>query len=150
QEMAYMEPDPVTALLDLFFKFEWNNVLHSIVERTVKAILLGETNTVRAIRAIQEKDAQVKEANNAKAQQEQEATVQALMPLQKALFMSSPNLIARILDAYDSNAAAVRVVEERYVQTSTGGTVKADDGPRHGQKGYMGHLRNIANACAEL
>lgn len=155
KEMAYMECEPVNALLEMFFAFEWNNVLHSIVERTIRAILQGNTPTVRSITILPSKDAQEQVANNQKAEKERLATLEALLPLQKSLFTAKPSLIERILNAYDSNAAAVRVVEERYVLTrqGNGSALQSDStnlAPRHGQKGYMGHLRNIANACAEL
>ena len=158
KEMAYMDCDPVKALLDMFFKFEWNNVLHSIVERTIRAILQGNTPTVKSISALPFKDNQEQQLNTQKAEKERVSTVDALLPLQKSLFVSQPSLIERILDAYDSNAAAVRVVEERYVQTrqANDGGLNGESGTsgtrsaQSGQKGYMGHLRNIANACAEV
>lgn len=159
KEIADMEPDPLGLCLDSFFNFPFNNMLHSVVEKTFRAVLVGDSPGAKHIELSAAKDPQSRNVALEKTKIERAATLEALVPLEAVLFGPQMRLVERILDAYEKNAAAERVVEERYVlQTNAAAAcdVSADSvdllktTPWRPPAAYMGHLNSIANGCADL
>ncbi|KAM4569953.1 serine/threonine-protein phosphatase 6 regulatory subunit 2a isoform 3-T4 [Odontesthes bonariensis] len=117
-------------LLDLFFKYSWNNFLHFQMELCVAAILNHPSSEERPSPGLQNQDGKP-EASNSEVQGEEVETGRASDPqtsihdaLVAHLFQKC-RLVQRILDAWEENDK-----------------IQADGGTR---RGNMGHLTRIAN-----
>uniref|UniRef100_A0A6Q2XHD7 Protein phosphatase 6, regulatory subunit 2b n=1 Tax=Esox lucius TaxID=8010 RepID=A0A6Q2XHD7_ESOLU len=110
--------DTVNLLLDLFFKYTWNNFLHFQVELCVAAILSHST---------QEERAQVQLITQERPTLPLEDTLQASLATQEnaPFLFQDCHLVERILEAWEEN-----------------NKMQAGGGMR---RGYMGHLTRIAN-----
>uniref|UniRef100_A0A4W5KIN3 Protein phosphatase 6, regulatory subunit 2b n=1 Tax=Hucho hucho TaxID=62062 RepID=A0A4W5KIN3_9TELE len=105
----------INLLLDLFFKYTWNNFLHFQVELCVAAILSHSA---------QEERPQVGLVIQESPLVPLEDMPQASFPQEKQLFQDC-RLVQRILEAWEENDK-----------------IQAEGGMR---RGYMGHLTRIAN-----
>uniref|UniRef100_A0A6Q2YYZ6 Protein phosphatase 6, regulatory subunit 2b n=1 Tax=Esox lucius TaxID=8010 RepID=A0A6Q2YYZ6_ESOLU len=110
--------DTVNLLLDLFFKYTWNNFLHFQVELCVAAILSHSTQ--------EERDAVEKQASSVlkSSLPSVPPDISTHNPLVTHLFQDC-HLVERILEAWEEN-----------------NKMQAGGGMR---RGYMGHLTRIAN-----
>ncbi|XP_026855401.2 serine/threonine-protein phosphatase 6 regulatory subunit 2 isoform X1 [Electrophorus electricus] len=118
--------DMINLLLDLFFKFTWNNFLHVQVEQCVSAIL---NQTVPTEGPTQDSPEPAR-ADNMHPSNADTANMELLshQDLVKHLFQKC-RLVQRILDAWEENDKT-----------------QAEGGMR---RGYMGHLTRIANAVVQ-
>uniref|UniRef100_A0A4W6EAQ1 Protein phosphatase 6, regulatory subunit 2a n=1 Tax=Lates calcarifer TaxID=8187 RepID=A0A4W6EAQ1_LATCA len=121
-------------LLDLFFKYSWNNFLHFQVELCVAAILNHPSSEERPSPGLQNHDGKPA-ASNPEAQGEAVETGRTIDPqtsIHNALvahLFQKCRLVQRILDAWEEND---RIQVE-------GGT----------RRGNMGHLTRIANMVVQ-
>ncbi|XP_072550591.1 serine/threonine-protein phosphatase 6 regulatory subunit 2 isoform X1 [Salminus brasiliensis] len=113
--------DIINLILDLFFKFTWNNFLHVQVEHCVFAILHQSAPEGTA----QDSPESAQPENTAHIHNEDMLSHQDLV---KHLFQEC-RLVQRILDAWEENDKT-----------------QAEGGMR---RGYMGHLTRIANAVVQ-
>ncbi|KAM9481055.1 serine/threonine-protein phosphatase 6 regulatory subunit 2 isoform 1-T5 [Clarias gariepinus] len=113
--------DMINLLLDLFFKFTWNNFLHVQVEQCVSAVL-GQNRTGP--------DGAGEESPEPKRPESTSADTEMFshQDLLSHLFQTC-RLVQRILDAWEENDRT----------QSEGGM----------RRGYMGHLTRIANAVVQ-
>ncbi|XP_075932177.1 serine/threonine-protein phosphatase 6 regulatory subunit 2a isoform X4 [Anarhichas minor] len=121
-------------LLDLFFKYSWNNFLHFQVELCVAAILSHPSSEERPSPALQNHDGQPA-ASSPEAQEEAMETGRTSDPhasihhaLVAHLFQKC-QLVQRILDAWEENDK-----------------IQGEGGTR---RGNMGHLTRIANMVVQ-
>ncbi|AWP00970.1 putative serine/threonine-protein phosphatase 6 regulatory subunit 2-like [Scophthalmus maximus] len=121
-------------LLDLFFKYSWNNFLHFQVELSVAAILNHPSSEERPCPGLQNHDGTAA-ASNPEAQGEALETGRTVDPqasfhnaLVAHLFQKC-RLVQRILDAWEENDR-----------------IQAEGGTR---RGNMGHLTRIANMVVQ-
>ncbi|XP_034019221.1 serine/threonine-protein phosphatase 6 regulatory subunit 2-like isoform X2 [Thalassophryne amazonica] len=120
-------------LLDLFFKYTWNNFLHFQVELCVSAILNHPTTDERPNTGLQNHDeksgatleAQAETVETGRTNDPQTSTHNALV----AHLFQNCRLVQRILDAWEENDKIQAV----------GGT----------RRGNMGHLTRIANMVVQ-
>lgn len=126
QELCHL--NTMDLLLDLFFKYTWNNFLHLQVELCVAAILRPCAHEMRLQPSSQDKPAQSSEEApsetgdmKATSDQPQNSAHNLLM---SHLFQHC-HLVQRILEAWEENDK-----------------LQSDGGMR---RGYMGHLTRIAN-----
>ncbi|XP_034382748.1 serine/threonine-protein phosphatase 6 regulatory subunit 2a isoform X3 [Cyclopterus lumpus] len=121
-------------LLDLFFKYSWNNFLHLQVELCVAAILSHPSSDERPSPVLQNHDGQPV-ASSHEAQEEAVETGRTSDPhasIHNALvahLFQKCQLVQRILDAWEENDKI----------QSEGGT----------RRGNMGHLTRIANMVVQ-
>ncbi|XP_040029710.2 serine/threonine-protein phosphatase 6 regulatory subunit 2a isoform X2 [Gasterosteus aculeatus] len=121
-------------LLDLFFKYSWNNFLHFQVELCVAAILSHPSLEERPSPALQNHDEQPA-ASGPEAQEEAVETGRTSDPhasIHNALvahLFQKCQLVQRILDAWEENDK-----------------IQAEGGTR---RGNMGHLTRIANMVVQ-
>ncbi|XP_037396114.1 serine/threonine-protein phosphatase 6 regulatory subunit 2 isoform X2 [Pygocentrus nattereri] len=126
--------DMVNLILDLFFKFTWNNFLHVQVEHCVSAILhqvVQEGTAQDSPEPEQPENKDIAHACIEDIQNLDKSDMLSHQDLVKHLFQKC-RLVQRILDAWEENDKT-----------------QAEGGMR---RGYMGHLTRIANAvvqCAE-
>uniref|UniRef100_G3Q6W0 Protein phosphatase 6 regulatory subunit 2 n=1 Tax=Gasterosteus aculeatus aculeatus TaxID=481459 RepID=G3Q6W0_GASAC len=113
-------------LLDLFFKYSWNNFLHFQVELCVAAILSHPSLEERPSPALQNHDEQPA-ASGPEAQEEAVETGRTSDP--HASIHNKCQLVQRILDAWEENDK-----------------IQAEGGTR---RGNMGHLTRIANMVVQ-
>ncbi|XP_048862173.1 serine/threonine-protein phosphatase 6 regulatory subunit 2-like isoform X2 [Brienomyrus brachyistius] len=110
-------------LLDLFFKYTWNNFLHFQVELCVAAIMNQPSQEENAGRSLGSKEPP--EALDSSTHQPDTPQPHVLV---MHLFQTC-RLVQRILDAWEENDK-----------------IQADGGMR---RGYMGHLTRIANSVVQ-
>ncbi|XP_047431250.1 serine/threonine-protein phosphatase 6 regulatory subunit 2a isoform X1 [Mugil cephalus] len=121
-------------LLDLFFKYSWNNFLHFQVELCVAAILNHPSSEERPSLGLQNHDGKPA-ASNTEAQEEGVETGRPVDPqtsIHNALvahLFQKCRLVQRILDAWEENDK-----------------IQAEGGTR---RGNMGHLTRIANMVVQ-
>uniref|UniRef100_A0A3B1IN68 Protein phosphatase 6 regulatory subunit 2 n=1 Tax=Astyanax mexicanus TaxID=7994 RepID=A0A3B1IN68_ASTMX len=121
--------DMINLILDLFFKFTWNNFLHVQVEQCVFAILhqaVPEGTTQHSPEPIQPENSA--HTLNEDMQDSDKSIMLSHQDLMKHLFQKC-RLVQRILDAWEENDKT-----------------QAEGGMR---RGYMGHLTRIANAVVQ-
>ncbi|XP_053478414.1 serine/threonine-protein phosphatase 6 regulatory subunit 2 isoform X1 [Ictalurus furcatus] len=116
--------DMINLLLDLFFKFTWNNFLHVQVEQCVSAIL-NQTAPDGTVEDSPEPKRPESTLTDTAHAQHGDAAMFSHQDLLTHLFQTC-RLVQRILDAWEEN--------ER---------TQSEGGMR---RGYMGHLTRIANA----
>ncbi|XP_068132012.1 serine/threonine-protein phosphatase 6 regulatory subunit 2 isoform X2 [Hyperolius riggenbachi] len=114
-------------LLDLFFRYTWNNFLHVQVELCIAAILSHSLQDGRNASAVQEKEEE--EALNGNAENSEAVVPETEENLMITHLFQSCCLVQRILDAWETNDK-----------------IQADGGMR---RGNMGHLTRIANAVVQ-
>lgn len=123
-------------LLDLFFKYTWNNFLHFQVELCVASILNHSAHTGLQTPILQNHDEKPDPGSD--SQKEEGTSVQnsstdpANTPIQDALVVNlfqQCRLVQRILDAWEEND-----------------NIQAEGGTR---RGNMGHLTRIANTVVQ-
>ncbi|NWU97660.1 PP6R2 phosphatase, partial [Upupa epops] len=111
-------------LLDLFFKYTWNNFLHFQVELSIAAILSHSVQEGKAVMNEAESKQEVLNGNvateNSEAPENSSENIMVTHLFQKCC------LVQRILDAWEANDK-----------------IQAEGGMR---RGNMGHLTRIANA----
>ncbi|XP_044135860.1 serine/threonine-protein phosphatase 6 regulatory subunit 2 isoform X3 [Bufo gargarizans] len=114
-------------LLDLFFRYTWNNFLHIQVEMCIAAILSQSLKNGKSYGTMEEKTNL--EAPNGNAEDSE-----TLIPEQETLMIThlfqECCLVQRILDAWETNDK-----------------IQAEGGMR---RGNMGHLTRIANAVQNM
>ncbi|XP_066523851.1 serine/threonine-protein phosphatase 6 regulatory subunit 2a isoform X2 [Hoplias malabaricus] len=118
-------------LLDLFFKYTWNNFLHFQVELCVASILNHSTHTGLQNHdetAVPSSDSQKEEGTSDPNSSTDPARTPALDALVVNLFQQC-RLVQRILDAWEENDK-----------------IQAEGGTR---RGNMGHLTRIANTVVQ-
>ncbi|XP_067276130.1 serine/threonine-protein phosphatase 6 regulatory subunit 2 isoform X1 [Pseudorasbora parva] len=117
--------DMINLLLDLFFKFSWNNFLHIQVEHCVSAILNQTTPNGKT----HESPDQIQlETQKSDTQNSDRSDMFASCDLIKHL-LKDCRLVQRILDAWEEND-----------KTQEAGGMR---------RGYMGHLTRIANTVVQ-
>ncbi|XP_039617467.1 serine/threonine-protein phosphatase 6 regulatory subunit 2a isoform X3 [Polypterus senegalus] len=109
-------------LLDLFFKYIWNNFLHCQVELCVAAVLNHSAHEEKVVA-----NSETTEDHN-KTVNPEEVTTSSESILVKHLFQNC-RLVQRILDAWEENDR-----------------IQLEGGMR---RGYMGHLTRIANIVVQ-
>ncbi|XP_073508681.1 serine/threonine-protein phosphatase 6 regulatory subunit 2 isoform X2 [Phyllobates terribilis] len=113
-------------LLDLFFRYTWNNFLHIQVEMCIAAILSHSLHSGKSYDAVEEK-------TNLEAPNGSTENAETLVPEQEDLMIThlfqECCLVQRILDAWETNDK-----------------IQAEGGMR---RGNMGHLTRIANAVVQ-
>ncbi|XP_067246062.1 serine/threonine-protein phosphatase 6 regulatory subunit 2 isoform X1 [Chanodichthys erythropterus] len=115
----------INLLLDLFFKFSWNNFLHIQVEHCVSAILNQTTPNGKS----HDSPDQIQlETQNSDTQNSDRSDMSTRCDLIKHL-LKDCRLVQRILDAWEEND-----------KTQEAGGMR---------KGYMGHLTRIANTVVQ-
>jgi len=113
-QIVECEANPLGILVNLFFEYEWNNALHSVVERVIRAILTGERPR---------DDSSVVDASKAGAAHDEEATLKrkqelrawtkaALEPLNGVLLQNC-RLADRVIEAYQTNMSAREAADRR-------------------------------------
>jgi len=159
------EPSPLNVLLDCFIKFEWNNSLHSLVERTIQFILLGgvseesmgfDSESVagsdddnsffeRYSGTASPRRSLLKQEEIAR---EQKAATEALGPLQDCLFRRC-NLIDRLICVYKLNGEAVTETHQYWQALDARDISQLKPTQRRfGGMGYMGFCHRIVNTIA--
>ncbi|KAI1882523.1 hypothetical protein AGOR_G00251630 [Albula goreensis] len=120
----------VDLLLDLFFKYTWNNFLHFQVELCVAAILNHSGQEEKPPPTLEKEEKQKEEASMEHAQNSavEMADASGHSILVAHLFQKC-RLVQRILDAWEENDK-----------------IQAEGGMR---RGYMGHLTRIANTVVQ-
>ncbi|XP_075713703.1 serine/threonine-protein phosphatase 6 regulatory subunit 2 isoform X6 [Rhinoderma darwinii] len=113
-------------LLDLFFRYTWNNFLHIQVEMCIAAILSHTLHNGRSYGATEEKTNL--EAPNCNTENT-ETSIPEQEDLMIAHLFQNCCLVRRILDAWETNDK-----------------IQAEGGMR---RGNMGHLTRIANAVVQ-
>ncbi|MCJ8733661.1 hypothetical protein PDJAM_G00226170 [Pangasius djambal] len=119
--------DMINLLLDLFFKFTWNNFLHVQVEQCVSAIL-NQTAPDGTVEDSPEPKRPENTHTDTAHTPHGDAAMFSHQDLITHLFQTC-RLVQRILDAWEENDRT----------QSEGGM----------RRGYMGHLTRIANAVAQ-
>ncbi|XP_066540794.1 serine/threonine-protein phosphatase 6 regulatory subunit 2 isoform X2 [Hoplias malabaricus] len=128
------ELDMINLILDLFFKFTWNNFLHVQVEHCVSAILhqaAPDGTTQDSPEPVQPENTDIAHLCKEDMQNSDKSHMLSHQDLVKHLFQKC-RLVQRILNAWVENDKS-----------------QSDGGMR---RGYMGHLTRIANVvvqCAE-
>ncbi|XP_072858434.2 serine/threonine-protein phosphatase 6 regulatory subunit 2 isoform X1 [Pogona vitticeps] len=114
-------------LLDLFFKYTWNNFLHFQVELCIAAILAHSVSESKASVS----DAENKDGTNGNAVSENSDTPNSDSPenIMVTHLFQKCCLVQRILDAWETNDR-----------------IQAEGGMR---RGNMGHLTRIANSVVQ-
>uniref|UniRef100_A0A7S2R7Q7 Uncharacterized protein n=1 Tax=Mucochytrium quahogii TaxID=96639 RepID=A0A7S2R7Q7_9STRA len=172
ERVASCEENPLGLCIELFFKFEWNNCLHSVVERTLQFIFLGgvseeslgfetDDGNEDAVGALfgqaessadaendAEKNEQQIKLRQEEISREQHAANLALLPLQNCV-LKRCDIISKLLDAYKANGQAVTETEQ-YWSAVEGRTVSSlPQGIRKsGPLGYMGFCHRLVNTIA--
>ncbi len=167
--------NPLGICLDLFFEFEWHNILHGAVYKMVSLILQGGNITKKAAAPIQQQPKfqsifssmskvtlgeQPIDANNAAFESEKRVARLQLLSLQECLF-NNCKLLDRLVNAYYLSGEAVGDMQEHHRSIRNESSVspplptpspspKNDKIGYHGSKGYMGYVHQMANACAKL
>uniref|UniRef100_A0A9J8BDY3 Protein phosphatase 6, regulatory subunit 2b n=1 Tax=Cyprinus carpio carpio TaxID=630221 RepID=A0A9J8BDY3_CYPCA len=113
----------INLLLDLFFKFSWNNFLHIQVEHCVSAILNQPTTNGKTHDSPDQIQLETKDTQNS-----DKSDMFTHCDLIKHL-LKDCRLVQRILDAWEEND-----------KTQEAGGMR---------KGYMGHLTRIANTVVQ-
>ncbi|TRY82375.1 hypothetical protein DNTS_015112 [Danionella cerebrum] len=121
-------------LLDLFFKYTWNNFLHLQVELCVASILNHSAHTDLQNPSLQNHEERLATGNQTEdgTPAQNSNSDMANTPIQDALvanLFQHCRLVQRILDAWEENDK-----------------IQADGGRR---RGYMGHLTRIANTVVQ-
>ncbi|KAM5173083.1 serine/threonine-protein phosphatase 6 regulatory subunit 2 isoform 1-T2 [Mantella aurantiaca] len=114
-------------LLDLFFRYTWNNFLHVQVELCVAAILSHSLQDGRNVSMVEESKKEEETLNG--NPEESEKSVPEQEDLMITHLFQKCCLVQRILDAWDTNDK-----------------IQAAGGMR---RGNMGHLTRIANAVVQ-
>jgi len=146
--------DPLGLLVGLFFEYEWNNALHSVVERVVRAILTGErprdevTAAAAAAAAMMAGGAEATlvqtddEAIRVRRLELRAWTKQALAPLCDVL-LERCRLCERVMEAYAASTAAKQATRRR-----SEGDVAVDRASTL-RKAYMGYVHSMSNALRQ-
>ncbi|XP_072528647.1 serine/threonine-protein phosphatase 6 regulatory subunit 2a isoform X2 [Salminus brasiliensis] len=123
-------------LLDLFFKYTWNNFLHFQVELCVASILNHSAHTGLQTPTLQNHDEKPDPGSDSQKEEgtsgQNSSTDPAHSPIQDALVVNliqQCRLVQRILDAWEENDK-----------------IQAEGGTR---RGNMGHLTRIANTVVQ-
>ncbi|XP_030645702.1 serine/threonine-protein phosphatase 6 regulatory subunit 2 [Chanos chanos] len=124
--------DILNLLLDLFFKYVWNNFLHSQVEQCVSTVLKLPAPEGRAQSGpVQTKpeDSHTHCQNSVETSKSKASLPDTCMCVSVLKLFQDCHLIQRILQAWEENS-----------------NIQAEGGMR---RGYMGHLTGIANAVVQ-
>ncbi|KAM9310904.1 serine/threonine-protein phosphatase 6 regulatory subunit 2 [Gastrophryne carolinensis] len=113
-------------LLDLFFRYTWNNFLHVQVELCIAAILSHSLHEAKNIAMMEEKDKEGTPNGNTEVS---ETSVSEREDLMITHLFQTCCLVQRILEAWETNDK-----------------IQAEGGMR---RGNMGHLTRIANAVVQ-
>ncbi|XP_054843910.1 serine/threonine-protein phosphatase 6 regulatory subunit 2 isoform X2 [Eublepharis macularius] len=116
----------VGLLLDLFFKYTWNNFLHFQVELCIAVILAHSTNESESAPKATENEAAL---DGSVASEDLEVPGSSPENIMVTHLFQTCCLVQRILDAWEANDK-----------------IQADGGMR---RGHMGHLTRIANAVVQ-
>ncbi|XP_032077918.1 serine/threonine-protein phosphatase 6 regulatory subunit 2 isoform X3 [Thamnophis elegans] len=111
-------------LLDLFFKYTWNNFLHFQVELCITAILMHAVPGTKLLTENEEEEEEEEEEGNVSWE-----NAEAPEPLLLTHLFQKCCLVQRILDAWETNDQ-----------------IQAEGGMR---RGNMGHLTRIANTVVQ-
>lgn len=119
-------------LLDLFFKYTWNNFLHLQVELCVASIMNHSSHTDLQNPGLQNHEERPAAGANSPVEEETPGQTNSSDPVQDALvtnLFQHCRLVQRILDAWEENDK-----------------IQAEGGRR---RGNMGHLTRIANTVVQ-